>query len=113
MLRQLSYAIKIGGFHAGRIYYREQSQEISREDTGPPLTSPLLQEVTIEEIQPTKTISPAGRSVVTAYNVVTHTSTITDHQAAAQQNNNRNLLQGLFQGLLPSNRWVGNFLLLI
>ena len=65
--------------------------------------------MTIEEILPTKTISPAGRSVVTAYNVVTHTSTITDHQAAAQQDNNRNILQGLFQGLLPSNRWAGNF----
>ena len=71
----------------------------------------MLQEVTIEEIRPSKTFSPAGRSLVTAYNVVTHTSTIT-HTSALYPgqpalNTNNNILQrlNLFQGLLPNLRY--------
>ena len=64
--------------------------------------------MTIEEILPTKTISPAGRSLMTAYNVVTHTSTITDSQSALPaRDSSHNILQGLdlFQGLIPNLRY--------
>ena len=79
--------------------------------------------MTIEEILPVRTISPAAPSVLTAYNVVTHTSTITasggeniwvfgkyfeiNQKYFPASSNGRNLLQGLdlFQGLIPSLRY--------
>lgn len=74
----------------------------------------VFQELTIEEILPARTVSPAGRSVMTAYSVVTHTSTITNppslSSSRSTENVNQNILQGLnlFQGLLPNLRWNGD-----
>ena len=49
----------------------------------------MFQEFTIEEILPTKTYSPESRTFITAFSVITHTSTFT--QDNCKSTNHRRL----------------------
>ena len=46
-----------------------------------------ITEFTIEEILPTRTFSPESRRFITAFNVITHTSTKTDHRESNTSSN--------------------------